>query len=413
MRKRTIGLIAGVGCIGLLVVFVLFGVLAFRFYDAARTAFAVEPTATGLQSSLPSSGATQEALPTLPPAAPAKAVTKLPTPNAAPRDLASMEAGALTALYQELNPGVVNIRVTTAQGGGTGSGFLIDDQGHIVTNNHVVAGAQSLLVVYHDGHEAVATLVGTDDDSDIAVIKVEDIPQGVHPLRVGDSDKVQAGEWVIAIGSPFGLGSTMTLGIVSAKGRTIPSGVTPFSIPEAIQTDAAINPGNSGGPLLNLDGEVIGVNAQIASEVRANAGVGFAIPANVVRRVAPVLIAEGIYEWPWLGVSGGSVGLAVQQANRLPTQQGAYIDSVISGGPADQAGLVGSQGTRTVDGHPLPVGGDIVLAIDGVRVDDFNKLLTEIASHQPGDRVRLTVLRSGREGTVTVELAGRPQDFSE
>jgi 2-alkenal reductase len=352
-------------------------------------------------------------MPTLPPAAPAKAVTELPVPNPAPRNLAGLEDGTLTALYQEMNPGVVNIRVATAQGGGTGSGFLIDNEGHIVTNNHVVAGAQSLLVVYHDGYEAVATLVGTDDDSDLAVIKVEDIPQGVQPLVVGNSDNVQAGEWVIAIGSPFGLGSTMTLGIVSAKGRTIPSGVTPFSIPEAIQTDAAINPGNSGGPLLNLRGEVIGVNAQIASEVRANAGVGFAIPSNVVRRVAPVLIEEGIYEWPWLGVSGGSVGLAVQQANGLPTQNGAYIDSVVTDGPADRAGLVGSRGTRTVDGQQLPAGGDVVMAIDGVRVDNFNDLLSQIAAHQPGDQVRLTVLRDGREGTVTVELDARPQDFSQ
>ncbi|MBN1400348.1 MAG: trypsin-like peptidase domain-containing protein, partial [Anaerolineae bacterium] len=251
-----------------------------------------------------------------------------------------------------------------------------------------------------------------DDDSDLAVIKVGDVPDDVHPLQLGDSDQVQVGEWVIAIGSPFGLGSTMTLGIVSARGRTIPSGVTPFSIPEAIQTDAAINPGNSGGPLLNLRGEVIGVNAQIAnSGVRANAGVGFAIPVNTVRRVAPVLIENGVYVWPWLGVSGGSISMVLQEANELASQQGAYIASVSEGGPADDAGLRGATRTIQIDGGQIPVGGDVVIAIDGVPVANFDELLREIAKHLPGDQVELTILRDGRELNLNVELEARPQDF--
>jgi S1-C subfamily serine protease len=201
----------------------------------------------------------------------------------------------------------------------------------------------------------------------------------------------------------------MSLGVVSAVGRTIPTGVTPFSIPQAIQTDAAINPGNSGGPLINLRGEVVGVNAQIATGGGpANAGVGFAIPANIVRRVAPVLIETGSYQWPWLGIEGGSVNLTTMDANNLDTQQGAYIHHVVPNSPADKAGLRGSSGETEIAGLNVPLGGDVVIAADGKPVADFSDLLVDIAFKNPGDEMELTIIRDGRRRQVTVKLVPRP-----
>jgi 2-alkenal reductase len=328
-----------------------------------------------------------------------------------------IEEGSLAALYDETNPGVVNIQVYVERGGmtgqGAGSGFVLDDEGHVVTNNHVIASAQEVTAIFYNGFEARAEIVGSDDDSDLAVIKVEELPDGVEPLLLGDSDTVQPGDWVIAIGNPFRLGGSMSLGIVSAVGRAIPSGVTPFRIPHAIQTDAAINPGNSGGPLLNLEGQVIGVNAQIASgSGGVNSGVGFAIPANVVRRVAPTLIEQGVYQWPWLGVSGTSVNLLLQEANDLPVQQGAYIGEVTDGGPAARAGLQGATGVQELMGLDVPLGGDVVVEADGETIEDFNDLLAYVAFKRPGDEVELTVLRDGEQQPVTVELGTRPSDFT-
>jgi S1-C subfamily serine protease len=206
----------------------------------------------------------------------------------------------------------------------------------------------------------------------------------------------------------------MSLGIVSAVGRAIPSGATPFRIPRAIQTDAAINPGNSGGPLLSLDGEVVGVNAQIASGGSGvNSGVGFAIPSEVVRRVVPALIEEGSYPWPWLGVSGLPVNLLVQEANNLPVQQGAYIAQIVDGGPADEAGLRGATGTETILGADIPVGGDVVVEADGDPIADFTDLLDYVAFQQPDDTIELTILRDGERQQVTVELATRPEGLGQ
>jgi 2-alkenal reductase len=340
----------------------------------------------------------------------------LPTPN--PNLQPGSAAQVFTALYEQLNPGVVSIRVYVEREGltgrGAGSGFVLDDEGHIVTNNHVVADAERVTVIFHSGIEADAEIVGTDPDSDLAVIQVDAAPEGTHALPLGDSARVRVGEWVIAIGNPFGLGGSMTLGIVSAVGRTIPSGATPFDIPQAIQTDAAINPGNSGGPLLNLQGEVVGVNAQIAtSGVQANAGVGFAIPSEVVRRVAPALITSGSYQWPWLGVRGTSVNQAIAEANNLETQQGAYIDVVEPGGPAEEAGLQGSSGTRRVSGFdgPIAIGGDVVIEADGEPVSDFSDLLIAVTSREPDDSIVLTIIRGGRRQQVTVTLVARPADL--
>ena len=334
---------------------------------------------------------------------------------------ALLDSNLLQRLYDELTPGVVSVRVISDQGitgEGSGSGFVIDEAGYIITNNHVVANAADVTVVFSNGFEMLADLIGTDPDSDLAVLKVEELPEWVTPLPLADSDTVDEGEWVVAIGNPFSFEASMSTGIVSAIGRTIPSGFTPFSIPQAIQTDAAINPGNSGGPLLNLEGQVIGVNAQIrtASGVRANSGVGFAIPSNVVRLVAPVLIAEGRYQWPYLGVSASPFNvtqLALQMANDFPTQEGAYIHIVQPGGPADQAGLQGSTSQETALGRVVPVGGDLIVGFNGENVTNFSDLLTFVAFSQPGDEVVLTVWRDGEYIDLTVELAARPQDFTD
>jgi 2-alkenal reductase len=416
MSKKTAGWLIGGGCLIVILLMVVAGLLAARLVIAARTAYTetARPTVVW-QAPLPTSTPVPLQRSTPAPRAPEVAPTPAPlNPLPAIQGGSMPSSELLSALYDRLNPAVVNIQVQTAQGGSTGSGFIIDDQGNIVTNNHVVDGAQTVIVVFFDGHEELADVIGTDDDSDLAVIRVDNLPANVRAVPLGDSDTVMVGEWVMALGSPFGLGSSFTLGIVSARGRTIPSGVTPFSIPEAIQTDAAINPGNSGGPLLNLRGEVIGVNAQIASSgVRANAGVGFAIPANIVAKVVPALIEDGEYVWPWLGISGGSVNLYIQQANRLDRQAGAYISQVSSGGPAERAGLRGSTGTRNLQGQNVPVGGDVVVAIDGQGVENFGDLLRLVAAREPGDVVELTVLRDGRERAVEVTLDPRPQTFGE
>jgi 2-alkenal reductase len=320
---------------------------------------------------------------------------------------------SLQAFYDGVASGVVNINVLIERqgqtGAGAGSGFVLDDQGHIVTNNHVVADADLISIIYADGFETEAKVVGLDTDSDLAVLKVDTPYDKAHPLPLGDSNQARTGDWVVAIGNPFGNQSSMSLGIISAVGRSIPTGVTSYNIPHAIQTDAAINPGNSGGPLLNLKGEVIGVNAQIATGgARANAGVGFAIPANLVRRVAPALIDNGQYIWPWLGVSGNDVNLLLARANQFESQRGAYIASVTEGGPAAVAGLQGSTGETEIDGVTVPVGGDVVTSVDGDPILTFNDLAARIADHNPGDRVVLTILRAGEQIQLEVVLQARP-----
>jgi len=414
MNKKMFALTAGIGCTVLLVLLIAVGALL--YYVPLQIHVRPTEKARVRQTMAPGLRETQEAIPTLtlPPQV-AEPRTKLPEESTLESPEATLDS--LTDLYDQLNPGVVNIQVYVQRGGligqGAGSGFVLDNKGHIVTNNHVVADAQRVTAIFYEGTEAEAEVIGTDADSDLAVIRVDALAQGVHPLSLGDSDQVEVGEWVIAIGNPFSLGGSMTLGIVSAVGRTIPAGGTPFAIPQAIQTDAAINPGNSGGPLLNLKGEVIGVNAQIASGgAPANAGVGFAIPASVVRRVAPVLIEAGEYKWPWLGVRGDSLNLLLMQANGLDTQQGAYIHVVVSDGPADKAGLRGSSGVKQIKGFEIPAGGDVVIEADGRPVVDFSDLLVYIAFKSPGDKIELTILRDGARQQVTVILAPRPSSFS-
>ena len=327
-------------------------------------------------------------------------------------DISSSEY--LSRLYQAVSPGVVSIFVTVTEEGRTGqaggSGFVFDEEGHIVTNNHVVENAEIVVIVFQDGSEALADVVGTDRYSDLAVLRVEQLPESVHSLPLGDSNEVETGDWAIAIGNPFGLNSRMSVGIISAIGRTIPSGAASFAIPMAIQTDAAINPGNSGGPLLNLGGQVIGVNAQIASNsaVAANAGVGFSIPSEIVRRVVPTLIEVGVYQWPWLGIEGASVNLFIAQGNDLPTEHGVYVASVIPGGPAEQAGIRGGVEFVSVNGLKVPTGGDVIIEADGTLINDYADLQALIAQKEPGDEMELVILRDGEEQNFTVSLGPRP-----
>jgi S1-C subfamily serine protease len=334
-------------------------------------------------------------------------------------ELTSNEEALLINLYQRVNPAVVNIIIYISseglgQAAGQGSGFVYDTEGHIVTNSHVVHGADEINVVFSDGSTYTATLTGEDLHSDLAVIKVDTLPENVQPLPLADINKVAVGQTVAAIGNPFGLGGTLTKGIVSAMGRSIPA-LTAFQIPQAIQTDAPINPGNSGGPLLNLQGQVIGVNAQIETGdgSRVNSGVGFAIPVSIVARVVPVLIKDGEYQWGWLGVVGGSVNAALVKAMGLPVNKGAYVSQVVSGGPADKAGLRGSTRQTTVNGRTIEVGGDVIVAIDGVPVTAFEDILSYIAlSATPGQEVTLTIIRNGNSQDVKLVLEPRPQDAS-
>ncbi|MEZ4869114.1 MAG: trypsin-like peptidase domain-containing protein [Caldilineaceae bacterium] len=437
--NRKFLLWGGLGCgvVAILVVVALVGLLVLPFRLVRTDTVAVEtpsgaavqvPAERAAQTSRAQGTTPQASVPTLtPPPSPrpvlvssssAQSATVPSTAQDSALQNLATTSNLLNKRYAELNPGVVNIGVVADLGNGqqaigAGSGFVLDNDGHIVTNNHVIAQAIDVVAIFFNGLQAHAEVIGADDDSDLAIIKVAELPKDVHPLTVADSDLVEVGDWAIAIGNPFGLGSSMTLGVVSAIGRSIPSGATPFAIPQAIQTDAAINPGNSGGPLLNLDGQVIGVNAQIRTNgSNGNTGVGFAIPANVVRHVAPVLIVNGNYNWPWLGVEGAPIGLTLMEANNLDSQRGAYIVSVVPNGPAAQAGL---QGAEIVDrnGMQIPVGGDVVIAIDGEPVMDFDDLSSKVAFKEPGAQTVLTVLRNGQQQDVTVTLEARPSNFGQ
>ena len=328
----------------------------------------------------------------------------------------------LENIYERTNPGVVNIDVSGGTGSsltefGSGSGFVIDTQGHIVTNNHVVDGADEIDVTFADGSVAVAKVIGTDAYSDLAVIRVDVSADHLTPLALGDSDAVKVGQRVIAIGNPFGLVGTMTVGIVSGKGRTLPadttSGNNNFSNPDIIQTDAAINPGNSGGPLLNSKGEVIGVNAAIRTDGtnRANSGVGFAIPSNTVKRVSQQLMTDGRVSYPYLGVSVDNHFTTAELASalKLPVDKGVLISSVVENGPAEKAGLRGGTKQMTVRGIPVVAGGDIITAIDGDPITSFDQMIAYLTSKkQVGQEVTVTIIRGTETLQVPLTLADRP-----
>ncbi len=306
-------------------------------------------------------------------------------------------------LYQRVNPGVVSVYMTS----GGGSGFIIDAEGYIVTNHHVIAEGGEITILFHDGDVKTAELVGADSQADLALLKVDAVPGELTALSLGDSDALQVGQLVIAIGSPFGLENSMSTGIVSGLNRGMPVDqmglTTNYQIPDVIQTDAAINPGNSGGPLLNMDGEVIGVNTAIESPVRANSGVGFAVPSNVVQAVISQLRESGEVRYPWLGIAGGTLTPAAAEEIGLPREtRGVLVNEVTAGGPAETAGLVGLDPTTGQ-------GGDVITAIDNVTVLEFDDLLGYIVqSTTVGQTVTLTILRDGQPQTINLTLGERP-----
>ncbi len=314
---------------------------------------------------------------------------------------------------------MVYIQVATDQGGAEASGFVYDTEGHIVTNYHVVEGATALEVDFPSGYKAYGQVVGTDLDSDLAVIKVDGPTGTFFPLPLGDSNQVKVGQTVVAIGNPFGYSGTMTVGIVSAKGRTLDSehltqDGSYFTAGDMIQTDAAINPGNSGGPLLNLYGEVIGVNRAIVSAssalggVPTSSGIGFAVSVNIVKRVVPALIQNGSYDYPYLGIrSLESINLPEQELLGLSQATGGYILEVVQDGPCDQAGLRG--GTIPTSYPDFYAGGDLIVAVDEQPVLVFGDLLSYILEYKsPGDKIVLTIIRDNQQKEVTVTLGERP-----
>jgi len=326
---------------------------------------------------------------------------------------------ALVGLYETVNQGVAAITIyNDGIPVGQGSGFLIDTDGHIVTNFHVVENGTEYEIAFPGGFQSRAELIGTDLDSDLAVIRAELIDQEILPLVLGDSSNVKVGQYVAAIGNPYGLSGTMTIGIVSARGRLLDSMRTApgggfFTAPDLIQTDAAINPGNSGGPLLNLAGEVIGVNRAIRTNegnggTLENSGIGFAVPINIVRQVVPFLIADGQYDYPYLGIlSRESLTLTEKELLGFTADtNGAYIVGVPEEGPAFEAGLRGGEAANS-EGF-LPAGGDLIIAVDSVPVKSFSDLLAYMVTYKmPGDSMEVTVLRDGEELSVTVVLDGR------
>lgn len=329
-------------------------------------------------------------------------------------------------IYQNVNPSVVNIQVTEDMGGfgaasGQGSGFVWDTEGHIVTNNHVVENASSITVTFADGTILDAELVGADPESDLAVIKVDPGAVELRPVTLADSRAVQVGDLVIAIGNPYGLSGTMTQGIISALSRSLTvedsssfpnSSVTgSYAIPDIIQTDAAINPGNSGGVLVDVDGQVVGVTAAIQSTSGSYAGIGFVIPAHIVQRVVPVLIKDGAYEHPRLGISGTTLTPAIARKVGLDESlRGALVITVTPRGPAAKAGLQGSTEQRSRSGQSTLVSaGDVITAIDGQSIQSFDELASYLFNYtEVGQTVQLTILRDDKEMTLPVTLAALP-----
>jgi 2-alkenal reductase len=363
---------------------------------------------------LGSNGATATATPSTTLSAP---IVKFTLPDGSQ----AITDSTLSSIYERVNPGVVSIFITTDQGAASGSGFVYDTDGHIITNYHVVDGANTIEVDFPSGVKVEGTVTATDLDSDLAIITVDVPASELVPLPLGDSDSIKVGQMVVAIGNPFSYySSTMTMGIVSAKGRILDSIRTnanqyPFSAGDIIQTDAAINPGNSGGPLLNLNGEVIGINRAIETSGTAldgtpgNIGIGFAVSINIVKKVLPTLLKGEKYDYPYLGISSSAIDYTLDEWKALGFTQtsGAYITNINTGGPADQAGLKG--GSVPTSNPNLQSGGDLIVAVDGKPVIVYGDLISYIfTTKSPGDTITLTIIRNGTKMEVPLTLGKRP-----
>ena len=319
---------------------------------------------------------------------------------------------SLIEIFEKSEPGVVRVNTQRNQTindvGGVGSGFVFDKKGHIITNAHVIEDSTKTVVTFLDGRSYNAEIIGIDQYTDIGVIKVNADLKLLQPLTLGDSSNLQVGEPITAIGNPFGLSGSMTSGIISQMGRLLPSG-SGYSIPDVIQTDAAINPGNSGGPLLNMRGNIVGINTAIQSTTGEFTGVGFAIPSQTVAKIVPTLISEGEYNHPWIGISGRDIDPDMANVLGLKDALGFLIITVVEDSPASEAGLIGSDKTIKVESREYPVGGDIILAVDGIDVRKIDDILIHLQRVKTvGDEMNLEILRDGRTTNITIVLQERP-----
>jgi S1-C subfamily serine protease len=322
------------------------------------------------------------------------------------------------SIYRRIGPGVVNITSVVIQRDfflnpvpreGAGSGSIIDTDGHILTNHHVIRDSSKLEVTLSDGSKWKANLVGADPGNDLAVIKIDAPRARLTVIPMGDSSTLEVGQKVLAIGNPFGLGQTLTTGIISSLGRSIRSEAGSL-IEDVIQTDAAINPGNSGGPLLDSEGKIIGINSAIISPTGASVGIGFAIPVNTAKRILPELIQKGYVSYPWIGASVFPLIPEFAKSLGLKVERGAMIIEVVQGGPADKAGLRGGDRQVQVGNVLLPVGGDVITEFDGEKVASGDELIRMIRARRPGDKVALKVLRNGKFLSVEITLGERPRE---
>ena len=321
---------------------------------------------------------------------------------------------SLTEIFERTEESVVQVNIRSDNAinnrGNMGSGFVYKDDGYIITNHHVVDDAERVTVTFLDGESYIAKIIGTDADLDIAVLKVEIGSTYLQPIPIGDSSHLKVGEPIAAIGNPFGLSGSMTSGIISQIGRLLPQD-SGYSIPDVIQTDAAINPGNSGGPLLNMKGEVVGMNTAIQSATGEFTGVGFAVPSNTIKKVVPVLIRDGIFHHPWMGISGSDVDPDLAKVRELNSSKGFLIATVIEGSPANAAGLQGVTITKEIDGREYALDGDIIIKIDDVVVRKISDILIHLQREKSiGDELIMTVNRDGTMIEAVLVLGERPQN---
>ena len=332
-------------------------------------------------------------------------------------DITSIQASSgfsLIEIFEKTEESVVQVNVRaddgTSKPGSMGSGFVYSDKGYIITNNHVVDDAGKVTVTFLDGESYTAKIIGTDPDLDLAVLKVEVGATYLQPIPIGDSSQLKVGEQITAIGNPFGLSGSMTSGIISQMGRLLPQD-SGYSIPDVIQTDAAINPGNSGGPLLNMNGEVVGINTAIQSATGEFTGVGFAVPSNTVKKVVPILIEEGVFHHPWMGISGSDVDPDLAKVRELNSSKGFLIATVVEGSPAEDAGLQGITVTKEIDGREYALDGDIIVKIDDKVVRKISDILIHLQREKSiGDEMVMTVNRDGTLIEVILVLGERPQN---